>query len=158
MFPKDQCLKVVKKDGKRWIFVQMVNVISPISVPDNISAEVAKVDINQAAGHLKIAVNGKAIPVTVDAVRSSVELWTQGKKFTLDGIIKENKAAGLTIPVGGKIAILIAEDMKGLDFAGLMKGPGEYEVNVEWTGDGPINISVKADLKEIDVAFDEKST
>jgi hypothetical protein len=157
MFPKDKALKIVKKDGKQYIMVQMVNVISPISVPDNLKGSIGNFDLNQAAGWLKIAVNGKAIPVSVDGVKNFVQLWTQGKGFTLEDILAD-KAAGLTIPVGGKLAVLIDTKFPGLDYESLFKGPGEYEVEVEWTGEGPMKIAVKADLTEIDVPFDASST
>jgi hypothetical protein len=158
MFPKNKCLKVVQKDGKQFIQVQMVNILSPIEVPDNLKSEIGDLDLNTAADNLKIAVNGKSIPVTIEGVRNSVELWTQGKGYTLDGILNENQAGGLTLPVGGKITLLIGTDMPGLDFPSLMSGPGDYEVAVEWTGDGPMNIKVKGILSEIDVDFDSTDT
>jgi hypothetical protein len=157
MFPKEQCLKIVKKDGKQAIQVQMVNVMSPIAVPDNLKSQIGNLDLEALAKNLKIEVNGKAIPVSVEGVKNSVRIWTQGKGFSLDDLLND-KAAGVTIPVGGKLTLTIDSDMKGLDFASIMKGPGDYEVGVEWTGDGPMNIKVPAVLKDVDVAFDPSST
>ena len=158
MFPKDKCLKVVKKDGKNFVLIQMTNVISPIAVPDNLTAEIGDFDINSVADMLSIVVNGKKLPLTLDAVKKSVELWTQGTGYTLDDILYKNKAAGLTIAVGGKITLLIAYDFEGADFPNLITGPGDYEIAVDYTGEGPMSIKVKAILKDYEVDFDPSST
>ncbi|MBD3351674.1 MAG: hypothetical protein GF364_09335 [Candidatus Lokiarchaeota archaeon] len=154
MFPKNKCLKVVKKDGKNYIWVQMVNVLSPITVPDKI--DIGDFDINTAPDYIDLKINGTDMPVTVEDVKKYVTIWTQGEGYSYDDILEKNKAAGVTIPVGGKLTLLIDMDYPGAKDA--VTGPGEYEVAVDVSIDSPMSVKVKANLKDYEVDFDPSDT
>lgn len=154
MFPKKKCLKVVKKDGKEYVWIQMTNVISPIAVPDKI--DLGDFDPKDAPEYADIAVNGTELELTLEDVKKYVEIWTDGKGYTYDDILVDNKAAGITIPVGGKLTLLIDKDYPGL--ADTIEGPGDYEVKVDVKLDNPMSITVKAQLKDIGVEFDPSET
>ncbi|MHA1341751.1 MAG: hypothetical protein ACTSRZ_17880 [Promethearchaeota archaeon] len=154
MFPKDKCLKVVKKDGKDYVWIQMINVLQPIAVPDKI--DIGDFDINDAPNYIEIKVNGNPINVTVEDVKKYVTIWAQGQGFNLDDILVENKAAGMTIPVGGKLTLMIDMDFPGI--RDIITGPGEYEVEVNVSIDNPMSVKVKANLSEYGVDFDPSDT
>lgn len=154
MFPKDKSLKVVKKDGKSFIMIQMVNVLQPLSVPDKI--DIGDFDVNSAPNYLDLKINGKDLKVTVENVKKYVTIWAQGKGFNYEDILVHNKAAGITIAVGGKISLLI--DMAYPGVKDLVPGPGEYEVSVNVKLDNPISLTVPATLSEYDVPFNPADT
>ncbi|MHA1821393.1 MAG: hypothetical protein ACTSU2_14595 [Promethearchaeota archaeon] len=155
MFPKGKSLKVVNKDGKKYVLLQMINVISPISIPESVSLDDLDFNPEDVGNLLKIEVNGKPMEVTLERIKNKVSIWHAGKEYTYQNIFFENAAGGLTIPVGGKLTILI--EYEG-DIADIITGPGEYEVHVEVKSDNPINVTVKTELKDFDVPFDPSDT
>jgi hypothetical protein len=157
MFPKDEALQIVTYEGKKCVYLQAINVISPISVPDHIDLGPVKLP-DDIGKYLKISINGKATTVTPDILVNKVSLWNGGKKHTFNSIFKENSAAGLTIAVGGKLTMLIEADAFPADIIAMMDKPGEIEVTVEVALDNPINVSVKVNLTKIGVAFDPANT
>jgi hypothetical protein len=155
MFPKDKCIKIVTKDGKKFLMLSMVNVISPISVPDKI--DLGGFNPATVPELVKISVKGTNLPFTFDQVKKFAEIWNAGKGYNYDDILVNNKAAGLTIPVGGKLSLLLSfEGFPAL--AKVLTGPGDYEVVIEAKIDNPMSIAVTGTLSEMNAKFDPKDT
>jgi len=155
MFPKDKCIKIVNKDGKKFLMLQMVNVISPMSVPDKI--DLGGFDPKTVPDLVKISVKGSNVPFTFDQVKKFAEIWTAGKGYTYDDILVNNKAAGITIAVGSKISLLLS--MEGFPvLKDIITGPGDYEVSIEAKIDNPMSIAVTGTLSEMDGKFDPADT
>jgi hypothetical protein len=158
MFPKEECLQVVKKDGIEFIQVQMINVISPMTVPEG-KIDLGGVKLPEDIGkYVKITVDGINCPVNGDNLTNDVMLFEQGNMHTWKSIFEQSSASGKTIPVGGKLTLLIRKSIFPADVQAKMKADAEVEVSVEVSIDNPVNISVKATLKKVGIDFDPKNT
>ncbi|MBD3352279.1 MAG: hypothetical protein GF364_12400 [Candidatus Lokiarchaeota archaeon] len=120
MLPKD-CVKSVEGGG---IEIQMVNVISPITideVPDNL------------LDYVEVKLDGKDLP---DETLNKIEISFEGEVYQLDNA---KDALGKTIPVGGKLNLKVPD-------LGLAAGE-EHEVEVTIKTNNPINIKVKRTIQ-----------
>ena len=107
MFKKNECLKLVKSEGDEWVSLTMLNVISPIEIPEG-DIDLGGANLPADIGNfLKIKINDTDLPVTPEILVNDVSLWTEGEKFTWKTIFEDHAAGGKTIAVGGKITILI---------------------------------------------------
>jgi len=146
MFPKEKCLKLVKHEGKDVIVLAMVNVISPIAVPDGpINLGPVKLP-DEVEKYLKIAINGVQIPVTPQIFANDVSLWYEGKKHTANSILKESSAAGLNIPVGGILALMINKAIVPAALNSALVNGAEIEVQVDVALNNPVSVAHKAIL------------
>ncbi len=156
MFPRDTCLQLVKFKGEDYVRLEMLNVISPISVPAppydlgnlNLPADVGK--------FIKIAISGINVPVTPEIFLNDFSLWSQGKQHTWDSVMK-GSAAGVNIPVGGKLVALIRKKAFPKEVQAKMVDGAETEVKVDVTVDNPMSIAVTAVL-HVTGEFDASKT
>ncbi len=145
MFPRDTCLQLVKFKGEDFIRLELINVISPISVPAppydlgnlNLPADVGK--------FIKISVSGINVPVTPEIFLNDFSLWSAGKQYTWKSVM-EGSAANVSIPVGGKLIALIRKKAFPKEVQAKMVDGTETEVKVEVAADNPMNIAVTAVL------------
>ena len=111
MFKKDEALQVVNKDGEEWVQLQMVNVISPITVPEG-KIDLGGLNLPADVGNfLSITVNDMDVPVSESILVNDVKLWESGNEHTWTSIFDEGSASGKTIAVGGKISLLIRKSV-----------------------------------------------
>lgn len=158
MFKRDECLALVKKDGIEWIQLTMLNVISPITVPEgkidlggvNLPADIDKM--------IKINVNGVDCPVNADMLVNDVELWESGNKHTWKSIFEGNSASGKTIPVGGKLSLLVKKKAFPPAVQDMMKANAVVKVKVDANMGGSMSIEAEAELKQFQIDFDPKKT
>lgn len=158
MFKRDECMQVVKKDGKEYVQIQMINVISPMAIPEG-KIDLGNVNLPADIGKfLKIKVNDADVPVTPKVLTDQVEIYEAGNKHTWDSVMNKGSAGGKTIPVGGKLTLLIEKAAFPANVVEMMKPGGIAKVKVEVTLDNPMVIEVEAELKKVGVDFDPKST
>jgi hypothetical protein len=158
MFKKDECLGVVMKDGEEWVQLQMINVISPITVPEG-KIDLGGLNLPADVGNfLSIHVNDMEVPVSEDILVNSVELYQGGNKHTWTSIFDEGSASGVTIPVGGKLTLLIKKSVFPQEVQDAMTQGATAKVKVEVKIDNPISIEVEAELAHIGEDFDSANT
>lgn len=158
MFKRDEALQVVKKDGKEFVQIQMINVISPMAIPEG-KIDLGGVNLPQDIGKfLKIKVNEADVPVTPSVLTDQVEIYEQGNKHTWDSVMNKASAGGKTIPVGGKLTLLIDKAAFPANIVDMMKPNAVLKVKVEATVDNPMVIEVECELKKVGVDFDPKNT
>nr|MDO8113444.1 hypothetical protein [Candidatus Sigynarchaeota archaeon] len=145
MIPEDSFFNVCKKvAGKPDAFgFYIVNVISPLTVPSEIPSdpkELAKLaGVDDLSKLITVTLDGKALAVDLN----KVELRYENKSVTLKNL---KDAAGVTIPVGGKLALIY-------DYPGGLK-EGEHELVVKVGIGGNVQeISAKRVLKKERVAL-----
>lgn len=156
MFPKDTCLKLTKAEGKDVLVLTMVNVISPIAVPDG-PIDLGGIKLPDEIGkYLKIAINGTDVPVTPEIFANDVSLWYDGKKHTFNSIFKENSAAGVSIPVGGKLALMLSKSAFPAAVQAMMADGKDAEIKVDVALNNPVSITHSAVLHAV-AAFDPKN-
>jgi hypothetical protein len=157
MFKKDECLSVVKYEGEDWVKLQMLNVISPIEVPEG-NIDLGGENLPDGIGDMiKISVNGLDVPATKDMLLNDVSLWAGGDKFTWKTIFEDHAAGGKIIPVGGKLSLLLRKSKFPQNVQDLMVDGADAEVKVEANIGGSTTITAKAVLK-VGADFDPSST
>ncbi len=144
MFPKDKSLVLLSKTGGAATHVRltMTNVMSAMSVPDRI--ELGGITPSDIAKGISIKINGTEIPVTEDLLTKGISLVHNGVEYNWDDVINKNKAAGVTIAIGDKLALNIPlnDQMKQI-----LK-PGPIEVNVTINIGGTTNVVHTVDLPD----------
>ncbi len=136
MFPKKKCLGIAEYDGDTWVRLMMVNVISPIEVPEG-EIDLGDVELPEKVGDIiKIKVNGIDVPASEEILRNDVLLFAEGKKLTWKSIFEDHEAGGMMIPVGGTLKMLFRKSAFPEEVQDLMKEGKEVEVNVKTTIDG----------------------
>nr|MDO8116842.1 hypothetical protein [Candidatus Sigynarchaeota archaeon] len=133
MVPKNSFFTVDKNgDGKGdAIGFYIVNVLSPLAIPSDIPSdpkELAKLagvdDLNKL---ITVTLNG----VDIGFDFKKLELRYENKSARLDNLAA---AAGITIPVGGKVVIIY--DLAEKDYPAGMKAIGEHEVIIKYNAGG----------------------
>ncbi len=156
MFPRDTCLQLVKLKGEEYIRLEMINVISPLSVPAP-PYDLGKIKLPEDVGNLiKITVSGINVPVTPEIFLNDFSLWSAGKQHTWKSVM-EGSAAGVNIPVGGKLVALIKKKAFPKEVQAKMTDGTETEVKVDVTVDNPMSIAVTAVL-HVTGEFDPSKT
>ncbi|HMF33220.1 MAG TPA: hypothetical protein VKK79_17475 [Candidatus Lokiarchaeia archaeon] len=146
MFPKETALQLVQYEGEDFVQLQMVNVLQPLTVPDG-PYDLGSVNLpDGVADYLKLRVNGIDVPVTPEILLNDVSIWSQGTKHTWHSIMDENSAAGVSIPVGGKLTLLIRKSAFPQELLDLMADGIDAEVALEVKADNPMNFTVPATM------------
>jgi hypothetical protein len=157
MFPKDTALQLVQYEGEDFVQLQMINVLQPINVPSG-PYDLGSINLPDGVGdYIHIKVNNVEAPVTPEILMNDVSLWSQGNKHTWQSIMEENSAAGATIPVGGKLTMLIRKSVFSQEVQDMMNDGADAEVSVEIKADNPTNITVPATM-HVTGDFDPSNT
>ncbi|MBD3188912.1 hypothetical protein GF325_18945 [Candidatus Bathyarchaeota archaeon] len=139
MVPKDSFFCVDKSgDGKADAFgFYIINVISPLSIPADIPSDpdaLAKMaNVDDINSLLSVSVDGEELDFDI----KNLELRYEDKSVTIDNL---SDAAGVTVPVGGKVVII---------YSGKTLEPGEHEIVIKYGVAGSEGeIGVKRELAE----------
>ena len=148
MFPRKKCLSMVEYEGDEWVKLMMVNVISPIEVPEG-EIDLGGIDLpNKVGEYIDIKVNDINVEATKEILLNDVILVTDGEVHTWESIFEDGSAGGKTVPVGGKIELLIKKSAFPDEVKDLMEAGEEVEVSVHTTIDNPMDITVKAIVQD----------
>ncbi|HME54551.1 MAG TPA: hypothetical protein VKM55_20230 [Candidatus Lokiarchaeia archaeon] len=140
MIPEDSFFNTCKETpGEPDMFgFYIINVLSPLSIPAEIPSdpeELAKLaGVDDLSKLITVGVDGSDLDFDI----SKLELKYEDKIVTLANLAD---AAGVTIPVGGKLVIMYAYP------GGLSVGEHEITVKIN-IGGGAQEISAKRELKE----------
>ena len=115
MFPKD-CIKTVEGGAE----INMINVISPLSIDDGIP--------ENAENHIGFILDGKVIG---PELKKKITFTIGDKTFS---VANAKEFEGVVIPVGGAIKIFLPTDVKTGE---------EHEFDITIQTDTPFHIKVK---------------
>jgi hypothetical protein len=115
MFPKD-CVKEIEGG----VEINMINVISPLSIDDGIP--------DDAENHIDFILDGNVIDAEL---KKKITFTIEDKTYT---VANAKEFEGVVIPVGGSIKIFLPVDCKSGE---------EHEFDITIQTDNPFHIKVK---------------
>lgn len=120
MFPKD-CVKKVEGGVK----INMVNVISPLSIDDGIP--------DNAEEHIDVMIDGEIIG---PEKKKEMTISVDDKTYSVD---KAKEFEGVVIPVGGQVEVFLPVDLSAGD---------KHQFDITIQTDNPFHIKVDRKVQE----------